>query len=332
MASLPSPDIVHEAHAFRPTLPKAGWMAVAVVAVVLLDARWVALSIEGFAIHGFELGALALLVWAMARRRGPDTLPAWKTPFDGRIVAGLVMAALHAASFPAGSPAREWARQLASCAIGYYALIALARSGALRAEQLWRALAIASAALGAHAILAATVGLGQLALQSEQVDAAWGARHGLPKALAFATVACAGRAFEAGSSRTWRIVTLVGLAGSVLHAAAGGFVLGSEALSLLDEPLYFSASIVTLLLIAGVVRLAWQLRRARPAEATRWRMLALGVASLGAIGILGGTSGGEGLRVLAMLAAVLLVVAQEEVQPDERFAPAAEPVPLARAA
>ena len=124
-----------------------------------------------------------------------------------------------------------------------------------------------------------------------------------------------GRACENGARSLWRTAALVGAIGCVLHGFAGGLGLEAHEMARLDEPLYFSTTAVTLLILISFARLAWGLRRERPEEAPRWIALAVGFGAVAVMAVLGGTTGGEGLRVLAFMGGAVVVAALDAPRP-----------------
>lgn len=251
-------------------------------------------------------GLAALGLAAFARPRGP-----WKTPFDGRIAAGLAVSVTQCFAPQLGGAGVVWLHQMLACGLAYYGTVALIRQAPASREAMWRVFAFAAVALTAHALWAATSGATRLVQLSAVADRAWAADHGLVRALMFATVVTAGRALEPASAPPWRLAALLGTVGVALHLAVGGIGLTSNLLARLDDPVYFSAMCVLLLLLAGLARAAWLTRIARRAEATRWRTMALAFTLLGFESAYGATTGGEGLRVLATVAAALIVTTAE---------------------
>jgi len=255
--------------------------------------------------------AVALLTFVLA---GGERMQAerWCSPVDRLILAGLTLSALQTlgATDPPGSSA--WLRQLVACGIAFYALLALARRSAGASDALWGVFGTAAFALGLHAMWASTAGLERLAAWSAATDLLWVSQFGLGKTVLIATLITAGRARESGASPAWRAAALVGGIGSLLHAAVGGLGLGSAPLALLEQPLYFSVTVAALLLLAAMAKRAWTLRRDRPVQAWRWRGLSLGFVGVAALAAFGGTTGGEGLRMIVTLAAVATLVAAEE--------------------
>ena len=257
-----------------------------------------------------DVAALACLAWALWP---PDRLRAtrWRTPVDGRVLAAIAVSALAVVAAPAVDGPRQWLRQILAGAAIYYALASRLRRGADAPERVWPAFAAAAFALGGHALWSATAGLAHLARDASAADRNWAAEHGLAKTLCVATVLCAGRAAERGTRPVWRVATVVGALGFGLHARCGGVGLTSAALARLEDPLYFSTIAIVLLVLWSFARMAWKLGRQRPDEAPRWRAVAVAFAAVAGLGVLGGTSGGEGLRTLAFLAGALVVATRE---------------------
>jgi hypothetical protein len=292
-----------------PRIPVMGILPALLVSAVILDAvhplgRGVLASLW------LDLAALACAACALASPRSRQGRGAWATSFDGRILAALAIAVLQAVPSPANAEGLAWLQQMLACGAFFYALTLLLRGREGVGEVLWAVFGVGCVVFGLHALMAATNGLGALRAEADKVDAAWDAHHGLAKAMAFLTLLSTGRAFESASSARWRVTALIGGVGCLLHAAAGGFGLDPHSLGRLDEPLYFSATAVLLLMLFGLVRRAWEQRRARPHEARRWRAMAAGFVLLAVFGLFGETTGGEGVRVLAVLAAVTVLAVE----------------------
>ena len=253
----------------------------------------------------------------------------WSSPIDRLIVAGLALSTLRTIEAHGSDASVAWLRQLVSCGIAFYALLALARRTPGASDTLWSLFGVASFGLGVHAMWACTGGLGQLAAWSGVADAAWSGEFALGKTVLLATLITAGRAREPGASPAWRAAALVGGIGTLLHAALGGLGLGAAPLSLLEQPLYFSVTVAALLLLASLARRAWLLRRERLAEAWRWRGLSAGFVAVAGIAAFGGASGGEGLRMLVTVAAVTTLVAAEEPAASVSASRVRDPEPAA---
>jgi hypothetical protein len=313
-------------------IPVIGILPALLVSAVILD---VAHPLGGGAMGPLwlDFAALACAACALASPRARQGWGAWSTTFDGRILAALAIAVLQAVPSPANGEGLAWLQQLLACGAFFYALLLLLRGRDAVGEMLWGVFAVGCVLFGLHALLAATSGLDTLRAEAAMVDAAWYSHHGLAKAMAFLTLLTAGRALESTSSARWRVTALIGSVGCLLHAAAGGFGLDPHSLGRLDEPLYFSATAVLLLMLFGLARRAWEQRRARPHEARRWRAMAGGFLLLAVFGLFGETTGGEGVRVLAVLAAVTVLAVEPVAAGAARRSPAEEAAaPLRQAA
>lgn len=289
----------------------AAWCAMAVVVAIVLDAMGTPLLAFGAQLHWLDLAAAACLIAAALVPGATRRLAVWATPLDGRVLAGLLLASTQLLPGSGEAGGVVALRQALECAAIYYGLLVQVRSQPGAADSLWDVIATACVVLSAHALLGATSGLAALRTSGVAADAGWAAQSGLFKTTLFVTVLCAGRAFERGAGRGWRVLTLLGAIGSVLHALAGGTGLSAGALARLDAPLHFSNVVVLLLVLAGLGRMAWGLRRGRREHASRWRGAVLAVLLLGVMGVFGGATGGEGLRSLASIVAVLLVATGE---------------------
>ncbi len=284
----------------------------------LAGVRW----IEPFALAGLAAAALA----------GRGNGAAWSTPLDGRLGAMMAVLLLATLGAPPSAATGTNVRVALAGLATYYALSALVAKDPEAAGTAWRAFPVAAAVLGLHALWAATGGLANLAARAAAVDAAWGTHGALALALAFATLLTLGRALEPGAPPAWRLSAVVGAVGTGLHVAAVGSPFGAHALSRLETPLEFSASVVVALVLHGLGRTAWMLRRERRSEATRWWGVIAANTLLGAWLPFGHGPPGEGLAILAALAAAL--IAASPALPAARVsAPAAgAPEPLRRAA
>jgi hypothetical protein len=280
-----------------------------------------------------DVAAVACLAWAALQPGAWRDRDEWSTPFDGLVLAMLALATVGTLAERGAGPATQLLRQSVAFGGAYFGLACVVRRTPGAAEFAWRALALAAAMLGAHALWAATDGLGALARHSDSVDARWTGSHGLARMIAFATLATAGRAVERNASAPWRLACCLGVFGLAVHAAAGGFDLDPLSLARLDAPMDFSTACVTWLLVAALARAAWSLRRERRAEAWRWRALAAAMAGLGALSVLGDGTGGEGVRALAVLAALAILGSPGEAEPVAvREEESEDGGPLARAA
>jgi hypothetical protein len=307
-------------------------LVAAVPAAAWLDGWCAPLATIAPAVAWLDLAALACLAWAALQPGALRDGEHWSTPFDGLLLSVVALATIGALQEHGTGPATVLLRQSLACGGAFVGLAFLLRRTPGGAEFAWRALAWTTAGMGAHALWAATGGLDALARQSHLVDLRWSGSHGLTRMLAFATVATAGRAAEPQAPAGWRLAFLVGAAGVAVHAVSGGFAIDPLSLARLDAPMEFSAACVTWLLAAALARGAWDLRKERRAEAWRWRMLAGATAGLGLASVLGDGSGGEGVRALAVLAAVTMLGSPEV--PAEAAEPGVEDetAPLARAA
>ncbi|MBI5170996.1 MAG: hypothetical protein HZA61_16035 [Candidatus Eisenbacteria bacterium] len=288
------------------------------VFAVALDALGLSWTAFGLRVQWLEiaalgcLGAAATLPGALRDRR------AWSTAIDGPVLAGVLVAA---AQLIPGSGAEHAAfplRQVLACAAIYYGLAAQLRRSAEAVERLWDVFAFAGVLASGHALFAVTSGLGALRASSLAADQGWGSNAGLFKSLVFLTVLFVGRALESRSSRGWNVLTLLATIAVVLLGVAAGTGLGSAALARLDDPLHFSSIVVLLLVLSGLLKGAWELRRARSEQASRWRGAGGAVLALGVIAVFGGASGGEPLRALGTLLAALLVAAPEAGATEDR--------------
>ena len=259
------------------------------------------------AVMWLDLVAALCLGWAALQPGAWRDRARWSTPFDGLVLAMLALGTVGALNGgPAGSETHTL-RQAVACGGAFFGLAFVLRRTPGATEFVWRALAITAVVMGAHALWIATGGLGALAQQARWVDVRWSGSHGLARMLAFATLATAGRAAEHNTSSPWRLAFLVGAFGLTVHLAVGGFAIDPLSLARLDAPMDFSAACVTWLIAWALARRAWALRKERPAEARRWRALAGASAALGAASVFGDGSGGEGVRALAVLAAVAVL-------------------------
>lgn len=302
-----------------------------VLLALALDAAGVALVPAFPAVRALHLAALVCLALAATLPSAFRDLEAWSTPFDGLVLASLAIAAMGAVPEHGDGPYSRLLEQVLGCAGVFFGATLLLRRAAA-GDLAWRALALGTALLGAHALWAATGGVQALAAQSAAADAHWAGRHGLARALAFCTLATLGRAAERGAPPAWRLASAIGLVGLALHAAAGGFAMESASLARLDHPLEFSVVSVTWLAAAVLGRVAWSLRRERRAEAQRWRFMALAGWGLGVACAFGDGTGGEGVRALAVLAAAGALAARDEPQAAAKSADPPAEEPLARAA
>lgn len=265
--------------------------------------------VPGAGMLWIDLAAVLTLGWSLLSPGAEWRLAAWLTPFDGRIVAGLVIALLDLLQTQGAAPQQAWLHQLFVGALCFYAFVARLRRHVFGPDALWLPFGMAAAVLGIVAILhVVTAGIGAVAVYADSTDVAWAAQHGAAKTLVFATLVAAGRACERDVSPLWWMATLLGAVGCILHGLAGGIPLETSALVRLDEPLYFSTIAVTMLVLIPLTRLAWLLRRERPEEASRWAGMAFGFTTVAFMGVLGEASGGEGVHVLVIMGAAAVIV------------------------
>lgn len=315
--------------------PRSAAVVAGILACAMLLDAWDR-PVPGAGMLWLDLAAALTLGWSLLSPGASWRLENWLTPFDGRIVAGLVIALLDMLHAQGAAPQQAWLHQLFAGALCYYAFVGWLRGRALGPDALWLPFGMSAAALGVAAILHfVTAGIGAVAVFADVTDAAWAAEYGAAKTLVFATLVAAGRACEREASPLWKIATLLGAAGCTLHGLAGGIPLETRALVRLDEPLYFSTMAVTMLMLIPLTRLAWLLRRERPEEAPRWAGLAFGFSAVAFMGVLGEATGGEGVRILAVMGGAAVVVGRDApkraaVEPQANLEqPAA---PMARAA
>lgn len=284
-----------------------------------------------------DFAAILALGWSVLAPGVEWRLEAWQTPFDGRILAGLALAVLDVVYTRGEAQRIAWLHQMLAAGACFYALSTRLRRQPNGPLPLWLPFGIGAAALGALSIAISLRGLWALRVFADAADAAWAADFGLAKALVVCTLVSAGCAVDPRSSPWWRVTTLLGAAGCVLHGLAGGILLDTRALIRLDEPLYFSTMVVTMLLLLPLTRSAWLLRRERPDESARWAGLATGFAAIAFMSLFGETRGGEGVRVLAVIGGVAVVVGHDAPKPLAAVLPGAPAMeqaapPTARAA
>jgi len=286
------------------------WPALLPAAALAMDAAWPlafpAPLRPGLGPSWLDVAALACVAWA-AFGRGRARLEEWRTPLDGRILAGLLLAGLHVFRTAGALEPIQWLRQITASGLCFYALAARLRRDPRAPDAIWPAVALTVIALSAYVLGVATQGLVELERATRAVDARWASHHGLAKALLLGTVLCAGRASEPDARPLWRVTALVAGVACAVSAFAGGAGLNVVSLASLDEPFYFSTTIVTFTFLAGLTRMAWLLSRDRASEAGRWRAAAVAFPLIAALLAFGGTTGGEGLRALAALAGAAVV-------------------------
>ena len=291
--------------------PRSAAVVASIVACAMLLDAWDR-PVPGAGLLWLDLAAVLTLGWSLLSPGANWRLEAWLTPFDGRIVAGLVIALLDLLHAQGAAPQQAWLHQLFVGALCFYAFVARLRRRPLGPDVLWLPFGIAAAVLGLVAILhLVTAGIGAVAVFADTTDVAWAAEHGAAKTLVFATLVAAGRACERDVSPLWWMATLLGAAGCILHGLAGGIPLETRALLRLNEPLYFSTIAVTMLMLIPLTRFAWLLRRERPEEAARWAGLAFGFTAVALMGVLGEATGGEGVRVLVVMGAAAVIVGRD---------------------
>jgi hypothetical protein len=260
--------------------------------------------LSAMAITAAALGLLVLVLGGREALRGER----WCTPVDRLVLAGLALSLLQVVQAPGAAEPRAWLRQMLACGFAFYALVALGRRTPQAAAALWPAAGLAAAALGVHAVFTATAGLPALAAHSARADLAWAGSEGLGKAMMLATVVTLGRASEPLATPAWRGAALLGVLGTGLHVAHGRLGLGPQALGRLEEPLHFSVTVASLLLLGSFARRAWAQRRERPGEGARWRAVAAAFVVVAFLGAFGAQTGGLGVRVLvAVMAAATLL-------------------------
>ena len=256
-----------------------------------------------------DLAALGCVAWALAGR-GRARLHDWDTPLDGRILAGIVLAILHVVSLRGEPEPIQWLRQIAAAGLCFYGLSARLRRESRAPDAIWPAFGIVVLALSAFVLGQVTQGVPALEQAMRRVDDHWASHCGLAKALLLGTILCAGRAAEPGARALWRVTSLVGAVACGLCVFAGGSGLGIASLASLDEPFYFGTSVVALLFLFGLARMAWALARERVEEAGRWRAAAVAFPVIAALLLFGGTTGGEGLRALVALAGAAVIASR----------------------
>jgi len=283
------------------------WPALLPALALALDAAWpLPAPRPGLGVTWLDVAALVCVGWA-ALARGRARRHEWATPVDGRVLAGLLIAVLHVVRTAGALEPIVWLRQITASGLCFYALSARLRRDARAPDAIWPVFAFVVLALSAYVLGFATQGVGVLVQATRAVDARWASQFGLTRALLIGTVLCTGRASEPGARASWRVTALVGGLACAVCAWAGGAGLGTGSLQSLDEPFYFATTIVTFTFLAGLTRMAWALARDRATEAGRWRAAAVAFPSIAVLLVFGGTTGGEGLRVLAALAGAAVV-------------------------
>src|SRR5262249_29773741 len=98
-------------------------------------------SPAGSTAHGpgilwLDLAAVGCLVWALVGRNRAR-LRDWTTPVDGRVLAGLVLAVLHALDMRWAPEPVQWLRQIAASGLCFYALAARLRREPRAPDAIW---------------------------------------------------------------------------------------------------------------------------------------------------------------------------------------------------
>ncbi|MFN8587753.1 MAG: hypothetical protein U0704_08095 [Candidatus Eisenbacteria bacterium] len=294
----------------------AAWSVTAVVLAAGADALGLPWRPFGVHVAWIECAAVFVLAGACLVPGAWREAKLWRTPLDGRVLCALLLASLQLLPVPRGGEPAFTLRQAMACSAIYFGLVAQARAGRMDIERLWLAFALAATLASAHVLFAITGGVANLRAASDAADAAWGAHGGLFKSLLFTTLLVCGRALEPQAPRHWRVLAIAGGVATVVQGVVAGTGLHSSALAQLDDPLHFSGIVVLLLLVAELLRRAWALRRDQPELAFRWRGAGLASLTLAMIAVFGGVTGGEGLRALGTLLAVLLVLGAEAPTED----------------
>jgi len=286
------------------------WPALLPAAALVLDAACpIPAPRPGLGATWLDVAAVTCVAWAALGRHAARR-DEWSTPVDGRVIAGLVLAALHVVRAAGAFEPVQWLRQITASGLCFYALGARLRHEPRAPDAVWPAFALATLALSGWVLALATQGAADLGYVLRLVDTRWVSHHGLLKALLLASLLCAGRAAEPGARPLWWVTALIGAVACGVCAFAGGTGLGIDSLASLDEPFYFGTSVVAFLFLAGLTRMAWALVRDRAAEAARWRAAALAFPLVAALLLFGGTTGGEALRALAALAGAAVIAAR----------------------
>jgi hypothetical protein len=308
------------------------WPALLASVALLLDAFSPLMPSAGA--RGFlwlDLAAAFALFVALAASRTHDG-KAWATPFDGRVLAGFILAILQVVATRGADLEVLWLRQIASSGVCFYAIASLLRREPLAGDAVWPAFAVLVLGLSFATLGALTQGTAAVVALSQRVDAAWVSEHGIGKVLLLGTVLVAGRASEPGARALWRVTAIVGALATLVHWGIVGTGMALASLSSLDEPFYFGTGIVAVLTMAGIARLAWGLVRERPEEAARWRATAVTFVLVILLLVFGGTTGGEGVRLMAALAAAGAIAAHLAPAKAVVRTPLASEPPVARAA
>src|SRR5262249_45504369 len=159
---------------------------------VVLDAVWpLPTTAPGRGFIWLDLAALGCLAWA-ALGPGRAHRRDWRTPVDGRVMAGLALAVLHALRTGGDPEPVLWLRQIAASGLCFYALAARLRREPRSPDAIWPGFAWLVLALSAYALGHATQGMPALTQAALDVDLRWTSVHGLAKALLIGTLLCAG--------------------------------------------------------------------------------------------------------------------------------------------
>lgn len=305
------------------------WPALLPAAALVLDATW---PLPVGALLWLDLAALACFAWAaLGPRRAP--LRDWMTPMDGRIAAGVVLALLHVVQSRMDAEPMSWLHQIGASGACYYALASRLRREALAPDAIWPAFAAITLALATFTLACATQGFEAIAVASRLVDVRWVSQSGLAKTLLLATVLCIGRAMEPEARPLWRVTALVGVVAFVLQALPDGVGLRIGSLASLDEPFYFGTSIIAFLFLTGLARAAWMVGRERSGESWRWRSTTVAFGLVILLLLFGGTTGGEGVRLLTALAGAATIAGGIAPRPASASMRAGHDIePAARAA
>ena len=133
-----------------------------------------------------DVAAVCCLAWgALGARRGRGS--DWKTPVDGSVIAGLVVAVLHLVSTGGRGEPVMWLRHLVTAGVCFYALSARLRREPHAPEMLWPAFALITLSLSAFTLWHITNGVASLESAASEVDVRWSSSHGLAKALILTT-------------------------------------------------------------------------------------------------------------------------------------------------
>lgn len=308
------------------------WPVLLVSVTLLLDAFSPLMPSAGA--RGFlwiDIAAAIALAVAVAGSRSHDA-GEWATPFDGRILAGFMLAILQVVAARGNEAPVLWLRQIAASGVCFYAIASRLRREPLAPDAVWPAFAVLVLGLSAATLGAVTQGTAAVAGLSLQIDERWVSQHGISKVLLLGTVLCIGRAAEPGARAMWRVTGIVGALATLVLWGVHGTGLSMASLTSLDEPFYFGNCIVSFLLLAGAARMAWGLSRERPEEAARWRATALTFVIVAIQLVFGGTTGGEGVRMISAVVAAGTIAAHLAPPRKSARPVATADAPVARAA